>query len=414
MSFEYSTKFASFSQQTLYERLPGPDREAVRTIAFEYRLTFQEFRQVVEAARDLELWREGGIAEWWQSQEGGGKSHILHELQRHLASLRQRPKAYDTTATMQPLRRVRKPVVRRETDKAVYGMCPVASPKTICCNLRTIDAVESCVFGCSYCAVQTFYRQEAVFDAQFAAKLEAIELEPDRFYHIGTGQSSDSLVWGNKNGVLDALFSFARKHPRVLLELKTKSENVGYLLENRTPGNVVCSWSLNTPVIIDNEEHFTADLDRRLGAARRVADRGVRVAFHFHPMVYYDGWRSDYTAIAERVIASFDPTDVAFVSFGSVTLTRPVIKKIRELGNPTRILQMELVPDPHGKLTYPDAVKVEMFRTMYETFSPWHDDVFIYLCMEKAEIWRHAFGRVYTDNEAFERDFGRRTMGLSG
>jgi spore photoproduct lyase len=262
--------------------------------------------------------------------------------------------------------------------------------------------------------VQTFYQQEAAFDAQFAAKLDAIDLDPGRFYHIGTGQSSDSLVWGNKDGVLDALFEFARKHPRVLLELKTKSDNVGYLLEADVPENVVCSWSLNTPVIIDNEEHFTADLDRRLESARRVNGRGTRVAFHFHPMVYYDRWRADYTAVAERVVSSFDPAGVAFISFGSVTLTRPVIKKIRALGNPTRILQMELVADPHGKLTYPDDVKVEMFRAMYEAFSRWHDEVFIYLCMEKAEIWERTFGRVYSDNEAFERDFGRRTMGLSG
>jgi spore photoproduct lyase len=244
-------------------------------------------------------------------------------------------------------------------------MCPVASPRTVCCNLRTIDAVENCSFGCSYCAVQTFYHDHIAFDEHLARKLEAISLDPDRFYHIGTGQSSDALAWGNKHGMLDALFEFAAAHPNILLEFKTKSDNVRYIIENDTPDNIVCSWSLNTPVIIDNEEHFTARLEARLDAARRVADRGVRVAFHFHPMVYYDGWREDYTGVARRIIDSFDATEVAFMSLGSVTLTKPVIKKIRELGNPTRILQMELVSDPHGKLTYPDAVKVEMFQAMH-------------------------------------------------
>ena len=225
----------------------------------------------------------------------------------------------------------------------------------------------------------------------------------------GTGQSSDALAWGNKHGMLDALFAFAVAHPNILLEFKTKSDNVRYIVENDTPKNIVCSWSLNTPVIIDNEEHFTASLDRRLDAARQVADRGVRVAFHFHPMVYYDTWREDYTNVARRIIDSFDSTEVAFLSLGSVTLTKPVIKKIRELGNPTKILQMELVPDPHGKLTYPDAVKVEMFEVMYEAFSPWHEDVFMYLCMEKTEIWERAWGRTYASNDEFERDFALRT-----
>ncbi len=90
-------------------------------------------------------------------------------------------------------------------------------------------------------------------------------------------------------------------------------------------------------------------------------------------------------------------------------MIKPVIKKIRELGNPTRILQMELVPDPHGKLTYPDAVKVEMFQAMNEALVPWHEDVFMYLCMEKAQIWERAWGRSYASNDEFEMDFALRT-----
>ncbi|NIV72697.1 MAG: hypothetical protein GWN44_08470, partial [Calditrichae bacterium] len=74
-----------------------------------------------------------------------------------------------------------------------------------------------------------------------------------------------------------------------MLEFKTKSNNIRYFLENETPNNIVCSWSLNTSVIIENEEHFTASLEQRLQAARTIADYGIKVAFHFHPLVYYQG-----------------------------------------------------------------------------------------------------------------------------
>jgi len=115
-------------------------------------------------------------------------------------------------------------------------------------------------------------RDRAVFDADLRQKLRDLELEADRFYHIGTGQSSDSLMWGNRHGILDALCEFAADRPNVLLELKTKSANVAYFLDRPVPANVVLSWSLNTPVVIRNEEHFTAGLEKRLAAARRVAD----------------------------------------------------------------------------------------------------------------------------------------------
>ncbi|MCZ6853238.1 MAG: hypothetical protein O7G86_04885 [Gammaproteobacteria bacterium] len=373
MAFDYSSKFNSFADRTLFGSLDERDQRAVREIAFAHRLTFQEFRKVAEAGRDLAMWREGSIDNWLSDNASPTKSRLLADLNGHMDRLRSRPKRYEGNETFRPTVRETRPVVRRKSDKTIFGMCPVESPKTVCCNLRTIDAVENCTFGCSYCAVQTFYHDRIAFDENLAAKLEAISLDPDRFYHIGTGQSSDALAWGNKHGMLDALFSFAAGHPNILLEFKTKSDNVRYIIENETPKNIVCSWSLNTPVIIDNEEHFTASLDRRLDAARRVADRGVRVAFHFHPMVYYDGWRGDYTSVARRIIDSFDTTEVSFLSLGSITLIKPVIKKIRELGNPTKILQMELVPDPHGKLTYPEAVKVEMFQAMHESLAPWNE-----------------------------------------
>ena len=194
------------------------------------------------------------------------------------------------------------------------------------------------------------------------------------------------------------------------MEFKTKSNNIRYFLENQAPPNVVCSWSLNTKTIIRNEEHFTASLEQRIEAARQLADRGVKVAFHFHPMVYYDGWQQEYPELAERLLALFLPEQVLFISMGSITMISPAIKKIRELGQFSKILQMEMVPDPHGKLTYPDETKIKMFKTMHRALAGWHKKVFMYLCMEKASIWRETFGFAYPTNEEFELEFGRWTM----
>ena len=414
---DYAAKLARFEQETLFGKLPPEEQAFIHNLALALRLTYQEFRQVVEAARDLEMWREGRLSEWWRAQQAEAgplgpqpKQKILQALQQHLRALRRAPKVYPQEGLPKPRAREKYTVRTEASDRKIHGLCPVASESTVCCNLRTIDAVQNCAFGCSYCTIQTFYHDQFVFDANLAEKLKAIPIEPNRFYHFGTGQASDSLVWGNRNGLLDTLCAFAADHPNVLLEFKTKSDNVRYFLENPVPPNVVCSWSLNTPTIIRNEEHFTASLQQRLEAARQVADRGVGVAFHFHPMVYYRGWDEDYPQIAATLLQRFAPEEVLFLSFGSVTLIKPVIKQIRRLGQATKTLQMELVPDPHGKLTYPDDLKIRMFRTMYQAFAPWHGRVFLYLCMEKAEIWQATFGRVYPDNEAFERDFGHQTM----
>jgi spore photoproduct lyase len=278
----------------------------------------------------------------------------------------------------------------------------VASERTRCCNLLTLDAVENCGFACSYCSIQSFYHDDEIhFDSSFADKLGALELDREETYHIGTGQSSDSLMWGNRFGVLDALMDFARRHPNVLLELKTKSKNVAYLLKNPVPPNVVCTWSLNPQRVIENEEHRTASLEERLAAARRVADKRIVVGFHFHPMVQYADWKADYSALFARVEEGFDPSEVALVSLGTLTFTKSVIRQIRSAGFKSRILQMPLT-ESAGKLSYPDEIKLELFSHAYRSLASWHDRVFFYLCMEDQRLWRPVLGFEYPSNQAFE------------
>lgn len=412
-------KFAQAKKNTWFSHLSAAEQELLEKHFFTYRLTFQELRKLTEAARDLGMWRGRDFTALWNDAEkaaarisdaAGRKKELLKYFDRTLESLRRDPKEYDAAAPLPNPARAPLRLEIKDSDKKVYGECPVASPETVCCNLKTIDAVENCAFGCSYCTIQTFYGDKAVFDPRFKEKLEAISLAPGRFYHIGTGQSSDSLVWGNREGILDALCAFAAARPEILLEFKTKSDNITYFQNNTVPANVVCSWSLNTEAVVNNEEHFTATLERRLKAARAAADRGIKVAFHFHPMVYYAGWETDYPALARRVLEDFRAEEVLFISFGSVTFIKPVMKEIRERGDATRILQMELVPAEKNKWSYPEAVKVGQFQAMFEAFQPWQEKVFFYLCMEPARIWDQVFGWHYPSNEEFEMDFGRKTM----
>jgi spore photoproduct lyase len=267
----------------------------------------------------------------------------------------------------------------------------------------TLDAVENCGFDCSYCSIQSFYHGDEVrFDRRFAEKLAQLEIDPEEIYHIGTGQSSDSLMWGNQGGILDALLDFAHRHPNVILELKSKSKNISHLLKLDLPPNLLCTWSLNTPTLIAHEERLCASLEDRLSAARRVADRGALVGFHLHPMIHYGEWRKDYGALFRQLTERFCSEEVALVSLGTLTYIKPVIKQLRSrIGFRSKILQMPMV-ESDGKLSYPQSIKEEMFRFAYQSLQEWHKDVFFYLCMENQRLWRPVFGYDYATNHAFE------------
>ena len=292
----------------------------------------------------------------------------------------------------------------QKKDGFGLGLCPVASEKTRCCNLLTLDAIESCGFDCSYCSIQSFYNQNTItFDSNFANKLKNLNLDKNKTYHIGTGQASDSLMFGNHEGILDTLFEFAKNNPNVILEFKTKSDNIKYLLENDVPKNILCTWSLNTPTIIKNEEHLSASLDRRLNSARKIADKGVKIGFHFHPIVEYKNYLDEYSDVYKNVLEMFDASEVALISFGTLTFIKPVIKQLRSREFRSKITQMPFV-DASGKSSYPDNIKVEMFKHAYNSFKPWHKKgVFFYLCMEEHQMWKKTFGYEYATNNDFER-----------
>lgn len=402
---EYIQKFNHAIQATLYAKLTEQEQNFLRQKAIKYRFSHQNILQLIEYCRDLHMWQEQPLSDWWQQQNFPatyGKKEILNQLQKHIQNLKQKTFSFP----QQPFTRPREndgKIKIVESDKKIYGKCPVASMDTVCCNLHTIDVVENCTFGCSYCTIPTFYQKDYVFDSQFAQKLAAIPIDANKQYHFCTGQSSDSLVWGNKHGVLDALFAFARKHPNIILEFKTKSKNIGYFLKNRVPENIICSWSVNPQRLVDNEEHFTASLNDRLQAAKKLAESGIKICFHFHPMIHYQNWQQDYRQLVEQIKDSFTTEQIGFISLGTLTFLKPVLKKIRSFQFYSKILQMEFARDPKKKYTYPDAIKIELFNYVLSCFKDWRKQVFFYLCMEKAEIWQQTLGLPYQNNEKFEK-----------
>ena len=397
----YKEKFTKAIENTFFTKLPLDEQKFIEEKAFAFKFSHQELKQIIDIARDLGMWDEKRVSEIFP--EHTQRKVVFARLREAYETIRNKPNSYEN------FRLKNTPQEQKFTFKVAekkgfgLGLCPVASEKTRCCNLLTLDAVESCGFDCSYCSIQSFYTQNTItFDSSFKEKLLNLELDPHKTYHIGTGQASDSLMFGNREGILDALFAFAFANPNVILEFKTKSDNISYFLENDLPKNILCTWSLNTPTIIKNEEHLTTSLDKRIKSARRVADRGLKVGFHFHPIVEYEGYLEEYAEIYKRILEHFTPEEVALISFGTLTFIKPVIKQLREREFRTKITQIPHA-DASGKTSYPDSTKVEMFKHAYESFKPWHKtNTFFYLCMEEHQMWAKTFGYQYATNNDFE------------
>lgn len=416
MSKQLEHKIEQFQNDPVYASLSLLNKEFIKKKSEEFRFSFQEIKQIIDIATDLEMWQEGELPSIWNEdnlEKLNGKNLRQKLLKRTIDKWTQLKKESNDYSKFQPGKEPKPNLnfVSQKDDSIILGKCPVASEKTRCCNLYTLDAVKNCGFDCSYCSIQSFYTDGKIYlHKDLRKKLNNLKLDPEKFYHIGTGQSSDSLMWGNRDGILDDIFKFADNNKNVILELKTKSNAIGYFLNKSIPSNVMVTWSLNTDTIIEAEEHLTASLKERLASARLVADRGILIGFHFHPIVEYKGWEEEYHNIIDYIQKFFLPEEVALISLGTLTFIKPVIKQLRKRKLESKILQMPLV-DAEGKFSYPLDIKRKLFSSVYNRFSDdWKQMVYFYMCMEEKSLWKDIFNREYSTNEEFETDMNAHYM----
>ena len=392
----------------ILNKLPENIQKKISDLFSTIHFSFQEKLEIVKEEADLRQWKEqpfvliADLTKILNKTDGRANSRYIKALREYMHTLR----ASETDYTdFNPVRKKHPKTKAIVEDSAILigrCPCPVDGEKTRCCKLRTLDAVQQCSFGCAYCSVQAFYNENQIRVVDnLQERLDQIDLDPE-IWHIGTGQASDSLLWGDDFGTLSALSNFAIKHPEVIIELKSKSDRD--VFDKKYPKNLIFSWSLNAPTIIEKEEHLTATLTARLRAAEKARDNGNLVGFHIHPMFYFKGWEDEYSIIAKEIEKRFAPDDICMISMGTLTFTKAVLKRLREQGEESKVLQMELAPAA-GKFSYPLDIKEKMFSHMYASFSKeFKEKIFFYLCMEDPSLWKPVFGHEYSCDKEFEQD----------
>ena len=391
---------------SIFSSLPSPVREKLDSLFSSIHFTRSEKLEIVKEEADLLEWKEESFVLSHpisaSGKDGRDGERYISELRRHMKRLRESETDY---SNFFPQKRSQGKTKKLMSDqKLVLSRCPcpVDGEKTRCCKLRTLDAVMQCAFGCSYCSIQAFYNENEIrIVSNLREKLERMEIGDD-VWHIGTGQASDSLLLGDDYGTLSALATFAENHPNIVLEMKSKA---GRDVFNRPwPRNMVFTWSLNAPTIIEKEEHFTASLSERLRMAQKARDNGNLVGFHIHPMFYFKGWEKEYGEVVEAIVSNFRPEEICMIGIGTLTFTKAVIKRLREMGQESKVLQMELT-EAAGKYSYPLDKKEKMFRHIYASFpEEYRKGVFFYLCMEDPSLWKPVLEREYSSDKEFEMD----------
>ncbi len=281
---------------------------------------------------------------------------------------------------------------------AVVRECPGTSHYT-CCDYTILHTGTFCTMDCSYCILQAYFHPPVL---QYFAGLDVLSQGLDQAFtqaagqnkllRIGTGEYTDSLIWEPISLSPKFLVEKFAAQNRAVLELKTKTVNVESLLDLDHRGKTILSWSVNTPGVIRTEELGTATLSARLKTAKKAAAKGYKLAFHFDPMVLYDGCEPEYEKVVRSIFSHVSPQDVVWISIGTFRFM-PQLKSILEKRFPDSIIPYgEFILGLDNKMRYFKPLRIALYSRLAKVFKEIAPDVMVYFCMEDQEVWEKTFG----------------------
>jgi spore photoproduct lyase len=290
---------------------------------------------------------------------------------------------------------------------AALKPCTGRTDSLLCCNLGVVTQTVGCPLDCSYCILQSYQnRSQIVIRGDPEQILDQIEQElagqPRRLRRICTGQVADSLALEPEVGfAAEAVRRFAGFGSGVL-ELKTKTDRVGFLLGLEHGGRTIVSWSLNPEEMVTAEERGAASVEARIEAAAEVVAAGYLTAFHLDPMVTADADPRPFCQLVERLFDIVEPGRVAYISMGTVRFQPAMRRTVSARFPASRIVHGELLPDVDGKLRLLSPQRAALYRGVARDVQRRCPEAFLYLCMEPARIWRRALGVGYVSRGEVE------------
>lgn len=300
-------------------------------------------------------------------------------------------------------------LILKDFKGRIFQKCP-GSPNMICCNYLLLNTCFDCLYNCSYCFLN-FYKnsfgivQFTNIDKLFLEIDEKIGVKKDLIYRIGTGEFTDSLMMDERTGIAKEIIERSAKYDNIMIEFKTKSNNVDHILDIENKGNTVIAWSLNTIRNIRESEFDTATLDERLSAAKKAQDAGYLLAFHFDPIIIYDGHETDYLDVIEKIAEFVNPDGIAWISLGCFRYASSFKDVMSEKFTNETLTLEEMFPGLDGKYRYIKNKRINIFSKMLNKIRSYTEKPFVYLCMEATDVWESVFDITYNNSEELEIDF---------
>ncbi|MFN4197178.1 MAG: radical SAM protein [Caldimicrobium sp.] len=291
--------------------------------------------------------------------------------------------------------------------------CP-GTKNYICCGYKIFHIGEGCPLDCSYCILQIYLNRPGLkvwgnLWEDGLSELESVLKESKKLkkvLRIGTGEFTDSLALEEITHISERLIYFWKEiNPLAILELKTKiALRETFFQKIPNDPRIIFAWSVNTDRIIKKEEKGTAPFSFRLESAKRAVKYGFTVAFHFDPIILYNGAHIEYPQVLEMILQNIPHERIAWISFGTLRFPKS-LKYIAQKRFPTtQIFSEEFINGLDLKKRYFIEERKKIYRSFKEIIAETKDKIAYYYCMESERIWEEVLGeKIFQSKDLAEK-----------
>ena len=191
----------------------------------------------------------------------------------------------------------------------------------------------NCLYDCRYCFLQGMYRsanyvvfvnyedfQRGITEALGAAR------GPAWFF---SGYDCDSLAFDRVSGFAGAFVPFFRDLEGASLELRTKSVQIGSLLEHRPFDRCVTAFSFTPQELSSSLEPGVPTVERRLAAMVKLQRAGWLVGLRFDPLLFCQGYEELYRRLFADVFRTLELARRALGQSGQLPAATAVLQASR-------------------------------------------------------------------------------------
>ncbi|MGE5485458.1 MAG: spore photoproduct lyase [Ignavibacteriales bacterium] len=254
-----------------------------------------------------------------------------------------------------------------------------------------LPLVSSCPGLCEYCYLQTtlgprpyirvYVNLDEILDT--ASRYIGGRLPATTVFE-GAATSDPMAVEGYTGAVARAISFFAGQ-PHARFRVVTKFSDVDGILGIEHRGHTRLRFSVNIPGVIEEYEHGTPGLEKRLRAAAKVAAAGYPVGFLIAPVIAMPGWEGEYRRLVAGLAEAVPAAARRGLTFEIISHRfTPRARSLILRRHPGSSLPMDTVGRRvrmgqfgYIKYVYPDEVIQEMKRLFQDEISRWFPEASI-------------------------------------